>query len=318
MYFKKLFIALLVSLGLCYVTGAYFDKRYKKNFATLFFNSTDTILDQSKKYDIILLGNSRVHFGLNPFYIDSITGLSSYNFGIGGSDAAMLSLNTSLYLQNHPPPAYAIIGSDISLLTDNKAIQSQCHYLFYLSNDSVYSTLRHYNASLLIARYLPFLKYSFFDAYNRAFIFREKPEFERFEHNVYKGFINPHHAGQQSPLINFIATGQKEILSQASIDMMKQTIKQLKAAGTRIIIVSPPLKTGISKEARGKFAEADAVFKNIAAENAALFVNMNNMQPSQNNYFTDDLHLNEPGTKIFSRQVGMMIDSLVKGLKKIP
>jgi hypothetical protein len=203
MYLKRLIGVCLFSLAACYITGIYFDHRYRKNFATLFFNSTDTLLDQSKNYDIILLGNSRVHFGLNPYYIDSVTGSSSYNFAIGGSDAAMLSLNTSLYLDNHPAPAYAVIGSDISFLVDSRSIQSQYHYLFYLGNDTVFKKLRQYNPSLVLAKYLPFLKYSFFDEYNRGYIFKTKLEFEKFDHNIYKGFINPHRGDSTKQQVNF-------------------------------------------------------------------------------------------------------------------
>lgn len=318
MYLKKLIIVLVITFAVCYATGIFFDYRYKKNFATLFFNSTDTLLDKSKNYDIILLGNSRVHFGMNPFYIDSVTGLSSYNFGIGGSDAAMLSLSTSLYLQNHPPPAFAVIGSDISFISANKAIQSQVHYLFYLSNDTIYNALKKYNPSLVLARYIPFLKYSFFDNYNRSFVFKEKKEFEKFEHNIYKGFINPHHAGSGSTGINYVVNDEVTVVSKTSIEVLKETISKLKKGGTKIIIISPPLKKGISEAKKRKFEDADAIFKSIASENGSWFLNMNDMPVYEDKYFTDDLHLNEPGTKTFSTQVGLVLDSIVKGIKKAP
>lgn len=318
MFLKKLIIIFILAFVICYATGAYFDYRYKKNFATLFFNTTDTLLDTSKQYDLILLGNSRIHFGLNPFYIDSITGLSSYNFAVGGSEAKMLFLHTSLYLQNHLKPAYAVIGSDISFLQEGKALESHIPYLYYLNNENFYKNFKKFHSSLFLTKHVPFLKYSLFDSYNRSFLFKEKKDFETFDHNIYKGFLNPHRASGGMPVINFVVNNQPLIVSSSSQFLLKNTMTDLKNAGTTIIIVSPPLSPDIPVDKKRKFQMADSIFKSIATEYNAVFFDANNGHLYHNYYFTDDIHLNEPGTKIFSKELGKFVDSLHKQKKMLP
>jgi hypothetical protein len=318
MYLKKMIVVIMVAFAICFATGVYFDYKYKKNFATLFFDTTDTLLDTSKQYDLILLGNSRIHFGLNPFYIDSITNLSSYNFAVGGSNAEMLFLHTSLYLQNHPKPAYAVIGSDISFLQEGKAVKLHIPYLYYLRNDSFYKQFKKFHTSFFLAKHVPFLKYSFFDSYNRSFLFKEKKDFETFDHNIYKGFLNPHKSNIAPPLINFEIDDQPLITSQSSINLLRETILSLKNAGITIIVVSPPLNPKITIGKTRKFEYADSIFRKIALENKAIFLNAGDTSLYKKDFFTDDIHLNEPGTKVFSKELGMFVDSLHKQKKMLP
>ena len=63
------------------------DLRYRERWSSLFFNMTDELISSHTKYDMILLGNSRVHFGINPYYLDSASGFSAYNFANGGAGA---------------------------------------------------------------------------------------------------------------------------------------------------------------------------------------------------------------------------------------
>lgn len=60
--------------------------------------------NSERKYNIICLGSSRMKNGLDPVIIDSITGLKSYNAGVGGSSTLEAAMILKSYLVNHPPP----------------------------------------------------------------------------------------------------------------------------------------------------------------------------------------------------------------------
>ena len=102
MYLKRLLIVSIITCTVAYLTGWFFDHMYRKRWSTLFFEKTEALIRSKTNYDIILLGNSKVHFGINPYYVDSVTKLNSYNFGYGGSDMQDIMLTTNVYLQNHP------------------------------------------------------------------------------------------------------------------------------------------------------------------------------------------------------------------------
>ncbi|MFT3981708.1 MAG: hypothetical protein QM687_14660 [Ferruginibacter sp.] len=310
MYTKRFIIVLIVSLAVCYTSSRIFDARYKKNFATLYFNSLDSITDKSKQYDIIFLGDSRIHFGLNPYYTDSVTALSAYNFGVGGSDAAMLQLMGKLYLQNHEPPGYVVIGAGNSMVNPVLAEDIQYHLLYYLKNPLVYDYYSKMNRSVVMAKYLPFLKYCFFNEYNRAFLFKKMRSFNNFNHNVYKGFIND--TETNNSMHRFAAPVVKPI-DTTSIAMVKALVLQYKSAGSKVIIVSPPRRDHISEVLKNVYDRTDSIFSAVATQCGVYYYKAGIHQKYDDIYFTDEGHLNEPGTRIFSTETGIFLrDSIIK------
>ncbi|RZL19045.1 MAG: hypothetical protein EOO89_04495 [Pedobacter sp.] len=308
MYLKRLLFILLTTLGVCFLTGKYFDGVYKKNWEVLFFNTIDTLLDNSKQYNVVMLGNSRFHFGLNPYYIDSATGLNSYNFGIGGGGAGSLELYSLLYLQNHPAPDYVLINADVSLVVREEGLQTQFHLMHYLDNPVIYKYLKPYHSSLAFARYLPFSKYCFFDEYNRRSLFRKQIKFEVKEYNVYKGFFNNHEAGKLSFGMQVIS----KPVSDSSINMVKNVVDRFTNAGSIVILVSAPINDNISEQDKAFVAKADTIFESIATEYGCVYFQSEKASQYPDTYFVDELHLNEPGTRVFSRQIGNYIGGRMK------
>ena len=129
MYLKRLlFIVIIVWLA-GYTGGCLFDYLYKKRWAVMFFDKTEELIHGKNNYDILFLGNSRVHFGINPYYIDSITGVKSYNFGNGGADAQTIMLVSDIYLQYHNAPVLVVISVDMSALTKREILKTYFYYL---------------------------------------------------------------------------------------------------------------------------------------------------------------------------------------------
>ena len=306
MFVKRLFIVGILFLSACFITGSYFDHKYRKAWSTLFFSATDTILAKDKNYDIILLGDSRIHFGLNPYYIDSVTGLSSYNFAIGGSDAAMLKLNSTLYLQQHPAPKFVVIGAGNSMIKAPLSVKSQFHFLYYLKEDAVYDQLKKYYPGLLLVKYLPFLKYAYFDEYNRRSVFARPIKYERFEHNIYKGFINTHQFENTRGKIDFGIDTSNRPIDSLGINMIKEVITGFTKAGSQVILVSPPFKEDVQANTKPLSRVTDSVFLKLAEECKVPFIKSDDPIYTDDK-FIDERHLNEPGSRIFSRKIGEYI-----------
>ena len=311
MYLKRLTIVFIITFSVAYATGRLFDNIYKKRWSTLFFEKTDALVKDSTRYDILFLGNSRVHFGINPYYIDSITKLNSYNFANGGSDAQDIMLTSNIYLQKHRAPKLVIISLDMGALKINESLKTCFHYLFYLENDTINKYMAQAGHSTSLIKILPFTKYSFFDEYNRTSLFVKGKEYPVFDHNIYKGFLNIHQQmnSNAAGLYN-IKTGS-DTLWDTAITYFRNAVTALQQKGTVVVFVSPPEKK--SSGARGTTFRkiTDSIFTVIANEYHLKQLHFENDAVYTDGYFVDDIHLNEPGTRIYSMQLADSIRNIL-------
>ncbi|HEX5653036.1 MAG TPA: hypothetical protein VFX58_08180 [Chitinophagaceae bacterium] len=312
MYIKRLLIVILLSLGLAWLLGYYFDSRYKKKWKWLVFDKAATALSPEPSYDILLLGNSRVYTGLNPYYIDSITGLNSYNLALDGSDEQEMKLLTTLYLQHHQAPHIVLVGLDNSMLVKYNILKERFAYLFYLEHDSVYDSMKRHGFPTALIRVFPFLKYSFFDEYNRASLFRPQPHLPVTGHNPYKGFINIFPGPVEpstGPIINktpFRALPTAKTINDTAALVLTQTVELLQANNCQIIFLFPPVRDR-SAELTGRFLKFESFFINLAKSKNITMMRADTMELFSPGYFVDNGHLNVPGSVLLSQAVGNFI-----------
>ncbi len=317
MYLKKLLLVILLSLGLAYILGFGLDQVYKKRWSVLWFQKTDALINSSSYYDVIFLGNSRVHFAINPFYIDSVTGLRSYNFGSGGADTEEMLMTTKIYLSKHPSPKIVLISLDPGTLLDNRVLKSRYHYLFYLENDSLNRYMKDVGFPTYLIKIFPFLKYSFFDEYNRTSLFVKGKPYPSFDHNRYNGFLNIHQFLKANDQQVYNAQPVSTILSPGAVVDLENTIRLLQKINTAVIFIWPPLRSTARHKKIAIERKADSIFLNIADKFKLAQFNFENDSIYKDEYFVDDIHFNEPGARIYSRAIGDSIRSYM-AKNKIP
>ncbi|MBC7534204.1 MAG: hypothetical protein H7258_00750 [Ferruginibacter sp.] len=299
MFLKRFFIIVLITSVVAYATGLIFDHAYKKRWSVLFFEKTDSLIKGTNYYDIIFLGNSRVHFGINPYYVDSVTGLNSYNFGYGGGGIVETMMVSSVYLQQHPAPKVAVISLDMGALTKNQNLESSFHYLFYLKNDIINKYMQDAGFLTPIIQLFPFSKYSFFDEYNRTSLFVKGNAYPVFEHNIYRGFLNVEKKAGSSAAV-FSKQEAGEALWNPAIIQLKNLVVSLQKKGCKVVFVSAPEKnTSVYKGTTLRKA-TDSIFTAVASEYKLSYFHFDTDTTYRDNLFTDDIHLNEPGTRKYS------------------
>lgn len=317
MYLKRLFIVFGIIFLVAYSTGLILDHRYKKRWSVLFFEKTDELIKGNKNYDVIFLGNSRVHFGINPYYFDSATNLNSYNFGNGGADAEDIMLTANVYLQKHPVPKIVIISLDKGALLKNEILRSRFHYLFYLENDTISKYMNQAGFLTSLIKIFPFTKYSFFDEYNRTSLFIKGKQYPAFGHNIHKGFINIHQDINSKVAGLYNEKEEKRELSDSAILFFRNTVSMLQQKGSLVIFVSPPEKRSSATRDASVRILADAVYKSIEKEFKIPCLHFEKNDLFTDAYFVDDIHLNEPGTRIYSLQLADSIKKINAELKKV-
>jgi hypothetical protein len=318
MYLKRILIVCCITWLVACLTGVLFDNMYKKRWFQLYFVKTDELTKGNNNYDIIFLGNSRVHFGINPYYIDSVTRLNSYNFGTGGADAEDILLTSDVYLQKHVAPKLVVLSLDAGMLFENTILKTRFHYLFYLQNNTINKHMQRAGFPTSLIKIFPFVKYSFFDEYNRTSLFVKGKPFPVFEHNIYRGFLNIHQYTniKVSGLYNNETRALK--VWDTAVAYLQQTVMELQKKGCEVLFVVPPEKKFSPNRKEPVTKIADSIFNNIAKKNQLQIVRFDNNPIFTDDYFVDDIHLNEPGTRIYSKQLADSIAKLYPNIKQAP
>lgn len=320
MYLKKLLIIILITYTTALLLGHLFDMRYKKRYKVLFFDKMETILNNKKNYTVLFLGNSKMHFGINPYYVDSITGLQSYNIGEGGSDAEEILLYTKIYLQNHPAPKYAFLSLDGSTAVKFNRLKNRYWMLYYLRDSTVRTFMRNAGFKTNLIRIFPFLKYAYFDEYSRSAIFLKDPGLLQFDHNLYNGFINTiknettdTREWNKSKVFDPQTLNEKtDAINDTAINQLKEIISLFSTKRTKLFIIYPPaIKHNLTIKTEPK-NPADSVYRTVGLQWHIPIIDINDKFNFPEKYFADGSHLNEPGTRIYSRLIGQFIDSVNK------
>lgn len=305
MKWTRIILPLLIALLLAFAIGKWFDVRYRKRWDILFFQKTDELIKRSDHYDVVLLGNSRVHFGINPYYLDSISGLSSYNFANGGSDVTDLLLTSKLYLTHHPVPKIALISVDPGMLKENESLKTLYHYLFYLNDDTMRRYMQGAGYPTLAIRCIPFLKYSIMDEYNRTSIFVKGQPYPIFDHNNYRGFLNiSKDTGLQSQRLYNSGRYSNDSIWHPALVLLDDLIKVWKESGTRVVFVYPPEKQHSPFQSWLFYREGIRLFDSVALTNQITSFHFEKDKRFTNEYFVDDIHLNNPGAIWYSLMLG--------------
>ena len=222
---------------------------------------------------------------------------------------------STVYLDHHKAPAFVVIGLDNSMLVKYNILRERFGYLFYLDNDSIRSFMQRNGFPTTLIRYLPFFKYSFLDEYNRSSLFTRSPVIPRFDHNIYKGFINvfpgagPDSVDRkaQNPVTANELPTAKNINDTAAATIL-QTIELYKSRGSRILLVFPPVRD----EVDAKTNKFQSWFLELSAEYQIPLLRTDTSIEYKPYHYIDKGHLNERGSRIFSRQVGLYINQLRK------
>ena len=309
---KKITIIFFCVLAVMLLTGKLFDRCYKKYWWP-FFEKLDVVIKDSAYYDGIYLGDSRVHFGINPYYADSVTGMNTYNAGIGGATIKEINFLAKQYMQRHTAPKFAIISIGYSdILSAQKEFENPCYYLFYTSDTATNNILQTLNYHTSLYKWLPVLKYTAFDDFNKFSIAENLKGNTILKEGgtAYKGFINnKSNTFNINQLENFVP---KDTAFDESITVLEETVKLFTSKNTRVIFIYPPATTNNIKPKAPVELKIDAAVSLLANKYQLPLLHFDTDTSFTNDLFTDQWHLNLKGTVLFSKKIGEEINVLLK------
>lgn len=307
----KILLIIFLNIILCQLAFIYLNKGLVKynNHSTIRLNE---IFNSNTNYDILFIGSSRTHTGINPRIIDSICNASSYNAGVEGGNLLEFKMTYEAYLQNHPAPKVLVLSIDFSSFNLKRKFFNYTQYFPYLKNRVIDSTLNHNGYNTTLQKFIPFISITDFDDYSKG--------------NAVKGLTGK--GGKQIPdgefqYKGYLSNSNKIITAEDTgkmihtIDFNKEAIQYLndiiylcnKNKTKPVFTYAPEYNFGIRKQFIN-CPEFFSLVEKTAQNNAIPFLRHDSLSICKNpKMFANTMHLNTLGAEEYS---GILADQLNK------
>lgn len=317
-YVKYSVAVLLVSFGLLFLCFQVYRAGYKRFYA-FEHHRLEELINGNKYHDVLYLGSSRSYFHINPQAVDSITGLKSFNGGIEGGNILESNLILQCYLASHKVPKMVVIDVAAPSLNINTApgfrpIFNPNRYYPFLDNPYVFNALKPYK-NVYMLKYLPFTQITEADdVMKQATVMGNigKESFGR-EVKTYEGYREWSNDTLNLPfkkahlVTNFA-------LEEEGVTLLKQTIELCKSKGIKVVLTYAPVYKLQDETMNPEFFPT---LNKIAASYNIPFWNYRASKIGDyHKLFTDEMHLNNRGSLIYSLMLGHDIHNYIQGLAK--
>lgn len=255
----------------------------------------------NNNYDILLLGTSRMKNGLDPYVIDSITGLSTYNAAVGGSSAIEANMILQAYLVNNPPPKTVFLTADVILISSKKNVTVPVAYITCTDVPIIRSTLVEGGMPLGLYDIIPFLKLSEMTDWYRMSCVRGILRLiskQTQTSNRNNGFINRY----ITPIKKEQPNAKKHMpVNVKCVKALDQLISTCRQHNIKLVFVyAPEYKHYYTCNVTNRKEVMD-VYKERAVKYDIPFLQYDSLEICfEGKYFKDNSHLNAKGAHLYS------------------
>ena len=246
--------------------------------------------------DILIMGSSRAETQFQPWIIDSITGMNSFNIGISGHEFTIQYCKYKFYREFNCKPEIIIQNVDAATFGKAENLYTYEQFLPYLSDTIIHKYTRRYNGFSWIDYNLPLFKY--FGAQRALIIglaqylpFKKIKDYP-YHVKYYKGYHEQH-----ENLINEDAVRLKLKKNNSTLQEFEKFVCQCKSDTIKLILVHTP----VLQQKHDQNKEYIRQIQEIADNYSLLFMNyLNDSLCYNEKSFYDPVHLNVKGAGVFS------------------
>lgn len=249
--------------------------------------------------DIVILGTSRALEHYDPYIIDSITGLQSYNLGMGGYSINSELMKYRYFLHYNPQPRYIIYDMDqLPLAIDTVAHKFQSEQFLPLFFDvAIRGELMNIGYSWIDA-YIPMARYWGYQIQNKRGILEALNLKHYHDYSSYKGHTPD--PDPWNPTRLHITDSIKPRVDKEAIELLETFVADCQKSGIKLIFVTSPIYHTYV-EMSPQWNKYIAYIDSLAQSNNIPYLNyMNHPICSDSTSFNAGVHLTPEGTKIFS------------------
>jgi hypothetical protein len=311
---RKIGFIIIVAFIFVYIVGEILHRGHRLFYAP-FYEKLDEVFIGNTNYDVLLLGNSKVQFGMHPAVIDSVAKVNSYNIGYAAASFATMHLIFKSYLQNHKAPKQLVWCMQESMFFGTEDGSNQMLFYHYLYNNNIRNYMDSMQKPYYLPRFFSATKFLYFDDYNRVNVvtgFMHKSPFTSADMYNYKGYTiskNEKHGVQFNPLPKFIA----DTIHPQSLFYFQQIVSLCNSNNIKLIIIWPPNANQKTNNQQIVGSESLLEFvDSVCTQNKFALIRYDNSNTFKPNEFIDDSHLNYTGSLHYSALIGKLVDSFSK------
>ena len=304
---KKYLLNTLLFTILCLIFAFALDTilsfRLRQNQNRMFAN-WNQIYNDTTNYDLVINGNSRAWLQYNPFIIDSILHINSYNLGIDGSPINRQIIKYQKYCDLHKMPKYLIQNIDLVTMGFRYGYERVQFFPYFFFDQELIIEIDEYENFSLMEKYVPCYRYlGYTDVITKA-LFNKLPYFGSIE------------KGYEGQVANWDGT---ELAKTTTIECACDTdavrifidfLSEVTLNGTKVIFVYAP----IYHEVREKMVNEKKMYEmydTIAQCFNIPILDYNDISMCYDTtYFYNGTHLNKLGAEVFTTKLAHDIDSL--------
>lgn len=298
--FSSTLIILLVS-RLC--LKGYYKFNYQHQLKPI-----EEAISGSTDYDIIFLGTSRTFYQVDPKVIDSISHQNSYNFGTNAGRLTEINMMLKLYLEHHKPPKTVVF--DLTMLTLNvqqKQFFNPNRYYPFLDDTIVYNTISSANKKAWLYKNIPAFRITEIDDFGKGVaIMGIIGKVDNETAPLYKGYV-ARGTSSIKPCHDRRIDSTKFVFTEKTESLLNEIANICKSKNISLILTYSPTYDCF------EYSDDHAAFfeyvKRFSEKNDVPFWNYEKWMSANNNYFADAEHLNQQGSRAFSK---LLITDILK------
>lgn len=250
--------------------------------------------------EVLIIGNSRGKSHFDTAVIDSISGHSSFNIGIGGYPINVQLAKYQLYKEHNVKPRIIIQNIDYSTINIFQDIRGQheSEQFFPLVYDlAMRKILRELGYSILDLN-LPLYRMFGYQQVIKNGLFEASHLKHYSARQSYKGFLPENSPWDGSELGKMEPT--QVVLSKNAKDYFEQFLSQCRKDSVQVILVNSPMYYGAQEKLIG-YNEANEYFEQVANQFGFIYLDYTNTPMCRDtSYFCVSVHLNSRAARKFS------------------
>lgn len=265
------------------------------------FEQFDLLFKKGEDPDLLFLGSSRTHYGVNPLILEKLSNKKVMNAGLEGAKIHEMESVLNAFLSVHANPEKVFLMLDIhSLDLSESTIYNKIFLSHYLNNDTLYKYLiGNVGLEVRLWKYLPYSIITEFDDYTRMNCLKgltHKRYLEK-EQYAYKGYIS---LDQEYRSFDSIVQ-LNNALNTKGIESLIRIVETCQRKNIPLQILQGPYLSDFYIK-----NQVNTVYEEIKKRLA--FYNSVEVQNKPINYtetvnFKDEVHLNEAGATKYSHDL---------------
>lgn len=289
-------VTLFAAILLCIAIAADCHKsRQLRQSKDRMYAGWNDIYNDTTQYDLVINGSSRAWVQFDPYILDSILHINSYNLGINGRQINSQIVKYHKYCERHGQPRFIVQNIDIFTLGFVNGYEREQYFPYFFSDRELLREMDKYEHFSFAEKYLPYWRYL-----GAGYFYLEE--------SLEKGY---HGRDMVWDGAAFAELSDVSVWEDSNmVGLFSDFLAEQKEIGTQVLLVYSPMYHGVVDKC-SNIDRMYFLFDSIAGLYDIPILNyLEKPLCYDTTYFYNAMHLNRIGAELFTTQLAHDIDSI--------